>query len=166
MVEPGEVGEVWIKGDNVFKGYWQMEEKTREAFEKGWFKTADLGYQDPGDHLRLYLVGRAKELIITGGYNVYPKEVEDILERHEAIQEVAVIGLPDEDFGEQVTAVVVKRDQTGVSPEEITAFCKKHLASYKCPKQVLMVDQLPRNAMGKIRKDLLQKRFSRAMEKS
>jgi malonyl-CoA/methylmalonyl-CoA synthetase len=160
-VKPGEVGEVWIKGDNVFKGYWQMPEKTQEAFEQGWFKSSDLGYQDPEDRMRLYLVGRSKELIITGGYNVYPKEVENVLEGLEAVQEVAVIGLPDEDYGEKVAAVVAIKGEPGkTSSEEMIAFCKKHLAGYKCPKQVFFVDKLPRNAMGKIQKDLLQKRFT------
>ena len=160
-VKPGEVGEVWIKGDNVFKGYWQMPEKTRDSFEDGWFKTGDLGYQDPEDSMRVYLVGRAKELIITGGYNVYPKEVENVLEHHEAIQEAAVIGLPDEDYGEKVTAVVVlKKDHATLPRENILAFCKKHLAGYKCPKEIFPVDQLPRNSMGKIQKDVLQKKFS------
>jgi len=158
-VSLGEVGEVWIQGENVFKGYWQMPEKTGESFEAGWLKSGDLGYQDPQDSLRLYLVGRVKELIITGGYNVYPKEVENILEQHEAIQEAAVIGLPDDDFGERVTAVVVlKKDHPPPPPEAIITFCKRHLASYKCPKQVLWVDQLPRNALGKVQMDIFEKR--------
>ncbi len=164
-VRSGEVGEVWIKGNNVFNGYWQMEEKTRESFEDGWFKTGDLGYQDPGDDLRLYLVGRAKELIITGGYNVYPKEVESVLERHGAVHEAAVIGLPDEDYGERVTAVVVKKGHCELSSEELIGFCKEHLVGYKCPKEVRVVDKLPRNAMGKIQKDLLQKRFSSSSDR-
>jgi len=159
-VRTGEIGEVWIRGDTVFKGYWQMPEKTRESFEQGWFKTGDVGYQDPADGHRLYLVGRAKELIITGGYNVYPKEIETVLERHEAVQEAAVVGIPDEEYGEKVTgAVVLKKDQLQIKPEEMIAFCKEHLAGYKCPKQIFVVDQLPRNAMGKIQKDVLQKRF-------
>jgi len=160
-VKPGEVGEVWIQGDNVFKGYWQGAEKTRESFEDGWFKSGDLGFQDPGDRLRLYLVGRGKELVITGGYNVYPKEIEDVLEKHEAIEEAAVIGLPDEDLGEKVTAVVVlKEDQIQTGSSDIITFCKKHLASYKCPKEIFVVDKLPKNAMGKVQKGILQKSYS------
>ncbi|MFH1756744.1 MAG: AMP-binding protein [Pseudomonadota bacterium] len=156
-VEHGKVGEVWVKGNNIFKGYWRMPRKTEEVLESGWFKTGDLGYQDLEDSGRLYLVGRAKDLIITGGYNVYPKEVESILERHEAIQEAAVIGVPDNDFGERVTAVIVfKKDQIPPQPKTIIAFCKKHLAGYKCPKEILVADQLPRNAMGKIQKGTLQ----------
>ena len=161
-VKPGEVGEVWIQGDNVFKGYWGMPEKTQASFDGGWFKTGDLGYQDPKDCLRLYLVGRAKELIITGGYNVYPKEIENVLEKHEAVQEAAVIGLPDEDYGERVTAIVVlKKGPKPVSTEGMIAYCRQHLASYKCPKEVFVTDQLPRNTMGKIQKNVLQKTYSK-----
>jgi malonyl-CoA/methylmalonyl-CoA synthetase len=161
-VKPGDIGEVWIQGDNVFKGYWRMPEKTKESFEGGWFKTGDVGYQDPGDEGRLYLVGRARELIITGGYNVYPKEIENLLEKHGAIHEAAVVGIPDEDYGEKVTAVVVlKKDHGQTKPEEIMEFSRKHMAGYKCPKQVFIALELPRNAMGKIQKDVLQERYSK-----
>ena len=154
-------GEVRIQGANVFKGYLQLAEKTHQSFEGAWFKTGDLGYQDLHDPGRLYLVGRAKELIITGGYNVYPKEVEGALERHDAVQEAAVIGLPDEDYGERVTGfVVLKKDQPPPTPEAIIAFCRKHLASYKCPKEVCIVESMPRNAMGKILKGVFQKNYS------
>jgi len=153
-VPPGEVGEVWIRGDNVFKGYWGMPEKTRESFVEGWFLSGDLGFLDPADHGRLYLVGRAKELIITGGYNVYPKEIENVLESSEIVKESAVVGLPDEDFGERVVAVVVlKEGQEGDPAEELAEHCKRRLASYKCPKQISVVPVLPRNAMGKIQKN-------------
>jgi malonyl-CoA/methylmalonyl-CoA synthetase len=139
-----------------------MPDKTRESFEGGgWFKTGDLGIQDPADRMRLYLVGRAKELIITGGYNVYPKEIENVLEKHGAVHEAAVIGVPDEDYGERVTAVVVlKKGEELSSSEEIIHYCKEHLAGYKCPKQVYVIDQIPRNTMGKIQKNILQKKYS------
>ena len=164
-VKPGEIGEAWIQGDNVFKGYWGMPEKTQASFDGRWFKTGDLGYQDPQDRLRLYLVGRAKELIITGGYNVYPKEIENVLEKHEAVQEAAVIGLPDEDYGERVTAIVVlKKDAKPVSAKGMIAHCRQHLASYKCPKEVFVVAHLPRNTMGKIQKNVLQKTYSKSSE--
>ncbi len=155
--EPGKVGEVWVRGHSIFKGYWRMPQKTEEVFAAGWFRTGDLGYQDPQDFGRIYLVGRAKELIITGGYNVYPKEVESVLERHEAIQEAAVIGIPDEDFGEKVAAVIVwRKDKNPPPPQAIIAFCKEHLASYKCPQEVRVVEQLPRNAMGKVVRSSIQ----------
>jgi malonyl-CoA/methylmalonyl-CoA synthetase len=154
----GEVGEVWIKGDNVFQGYWGMPEKTAESFQRGWFRTGDLGYLDPQDRGRLFLVGRAKELIITGGYNVYPKEIEDVLESHVSVREAAVLGLPDEDFGERVTAVVSLDKDESAEPEDLILYCRERLAGYKCPKQVFVVDALPRNAMGKIQKnDLLDR---------
>lgn len=152
---PGTVGEVWIKGPNVFAGYWQMPEKTRESFEGQYFKSGDLGYLDAADDNRLYLVGRSKELIISGGYNVYPKEIENVLESHAAVRESAVIGLPDEDFGERVTAVAVLKEGASVSGQELTAFCKSRLAGYKCPKQIIFMETLPRNAMGKLQKNIL-----------
>lgn len=153
-VRPGEVGEVRIRGDNVFRGYWGMPEKTAESFADGWFRSGDLGFRDPEDGGRLYLVGRAKELIITGGYNVYPKEIENALDAHEAVKESAVVGLPDEEFGERVVAVVVRKEGAApVSPETLVAHCRRHLASYKCPRQLFIVPDLPRNAMGKIRKN-------------
>jgi len=159
-VAPGLVGEVWIRGDNVFRGYWRMPEKTAESFCDGWFRSGDMGCRDPGDGGRLYLVGRAKELIITGGYNVYPKEVENALEAHEAVREAAVFGLPDEDFGERVAAAVVLREGASpVDPRALIETCRRQLAGYKCPKEVRLVSELPRNAMGKIQKNVLAERF-------
>ncbi|MEW6349206.1 MAG: AMP-binding protein [Thermodesulfobacteriota bacterium] len=157
---PGEVGEVWIRGDNVFQGYWGMPEKTAESFHEGWFKTGDLGYLDAQERGRLFLVGRAKELIITGGYNVYPKEIEDVLESHGSVTEAAVVGLPDEDFGERVIAVVCLGGREAASAEQLIGYCRERLAGYKCPKQVFVVDALPRNAMGKLQKNVLVKQFA------
>lgn len=160
---PGEVGEVCIKGGNVFDGYWQNPVKTEESFLDEWFKSGDLGYQDPNDNLRLYLVGRSKELIISGGYNVYPKEVENRLEKHTAVKETAVIGLPDPDFGEKVIAAVVLEDDTEDTEEcedELQAFCRIELANYKSPKKIFFFDQLPKNILGKVLKDEIKKMFS------
>ncbi len=158
-VRPGEVGEVWIKGPNVFKGYWKQPEKTAESFQEGWFKSGDLGYQDPKDHLRLYLVGRGKELIISGGYNVYPKEIENVLEDHAAVQEAAVFGLAHEDLGEQVVAALVLKEGSLLTPEELIAFSKTRLAGYKCPKKIFFRPALPRNSLGKLQKHLLEKEY-------
>jgi malonyl-CoA/methylmalonyl-CoA synthetase len=155
----GQVGEVLIRGANVFKGYWAMPEKTRESFVEGWFRSGDLGYLDREDGGRLYLVGRAKELIITGGYNVYPKEIENVLETHPAVHEAAVVGLADEDFGERVTAVVVPEEAGKASEQDLIGFCKTHLAGFKCPKQVVFVTELPRNAMGKLQKNQLVEQY-------
>ncbi len=126
---------------------------------EGWFKSGDLGFQDPGDNLRLYLSGRAKELIITGGENVYPKEIENILEDHAAVQESAVFGLINEDFGEQVTAAVVLKEGVSLEALELIDFCKTRLAGYKCPKKIFFRSVLPRNSMGKLQKHLLQKEY-------
>jgi len=157
---PGSVGEVWLRGPNVFLGYRGMPQKTREAFVDGWFRSGDLGYLDPNDHGRLYLVGRSKELIITGGYNVYPKEVESALESHADVKEAAVVGLPDEEFGEKVAALVVLRDDPGSqTAEPLIAHCRSRLAPYKCPRKIAFVPELPRNAMGKVRKDRIVERL-------
>jgi malonyl-CoA/methylmalonyl-CoA synthetase len=161
----GDVGEIWIQGDNVFKGYWQMPEKTAESFEGEWFKTGDLGIQDPTDGERLYIVGRSKELIISGGYNIYPKEVEEVVESHHAVKEAAVVGLPDEDFGEKVAVFVVTKDEAQNSIEDLIPFCKERLAGYKCPKIVFRIDALPRNAMGKIQKNALVEKYSQVNHK-
>lgn len=151
----GDVGEVWIRGENVFQGYWKMPDKTVESFANGWFRTGDLGFQDPEDGCRLYLVGRAKELIITGGFNVYPKEIENVLESHEAVKESAVVGLADLDFGEKVVAAIALKDGLSITSEALIAHCKSYLAAYKCPKQIFFVSELQRNAMGKIQKNIL-----------
>jgi len=160
-VKAGEIGEVRVRGPNVFREYWNMEEKTAECLENGWLDSGDLGYQVEDDDFRLYLVGRSKDLIISGGYNVYPKEVESALERHEAVEEVAVFGLPDEDFGERVVAaVVLKAGEHRKKPEDLIAFARNYLTGYKCPKQVFFLDSLPKNAMGKVRKEELRRSFS------
>jgi malonyl-CoA/methylmalonyl-CoA synthetase len=160
-VKISQVGEVWIRGANVFQGYWQMPEKTAESFVNGWFRTGDLGFQDVDDDNRLYLVGRAKELIITGGFNVYPKEIENVLESDEAVKEAAVVGLPDDDFGEKVVAAIALKEAMNVTPEALISHCKSRLAAYKCPKQIFFVPELPRNAMGKIQKNILVQQILR-----
>ncbi len=155
----GQVGAVWVRGPNVFSGYWQNPAATRAAFEGEWFNTGDLGFLDEAGVLTL--VGRARELIITGGFNVYPREVEETLLTHPGVAEAAVIGLPDPDLGERVVAVVVARPE-GPTPtaDELMEFCRAHLAPYKKPRQIQFAASLPRNAMGKIRKDVLQRDLS------
>ncbi len=153
-----DVGEVYIKGNNVFKGYWQMPDKTQESFENGWFKTGDLGYIDETG--RLFLAGRAKELIITGGLNVYPKEVEYVLEEHSSIKEAAVFGVKDGDLGERVEAAVVLFNKDSITQDEIINFCRDRLSHYKCPKRIHIVDEIPKNTMGKVQKNVLSKEYS------
>jgi malonyl-CoA/methylmalonyl-CoA synthetase len=156
-VDPGETGEICVKGDYLFNGYWHDPEKTEKSFIDGWFRSGDLGYQDPDDNCRLFLVGRAGDMIISGGYNVYPKEVETRLERHSGVIEAAVISSPDKDLGEMVVAAVVKKTGSEVDEHDLKEFCKKDLAAYKCPKKIIFLTSLPRNNMGKILKEEIKK---------
>ncbi|MCC7265747.1 MAG: AMP-binding protein [Caulobacteraceae bacterium] len=149
-----EVGGIEIRGESVFAGYWEQPDKTAEAFTSdGWFVTGDVGRLDPDG--RLWISGREKDLIITGGFNVYPKEIELILDELPGVVESAVIGLPHPDFGEAVTAVVLGEAVEG----RLLAAARESLAPYKVPKRVIFVDELPRNAMGKVQKNLLRARF-------
>lgn len=152
----GETGEIEVRGPHVFAGYWRRQDATAESFDaEGWFRTGDLGDLDADGYLRI--TGRARELIISGGFNVYPREVEEVLAMHPGVAEVAVLGLPDADLGEQVVAVVVPH--AGASPPEARAlvdWCKDRLASFKKPRQVVFTDALPRNALGKVQKHLLR----------
>ena len=155
----GVVGNVEVRGPNVFAGYWNLPEKTREDFtDDGWFRTGDVGelLADGEAAGFLRLVGRAKDLIITGGLNVYPKEVEDRLDRLPGVAESAVIGVPDADFGESVVAVVVPRASATLSERDIVQALRGEIASFKIPKRVFVVDELPRNAMGKVQKNVLR----------
>jgi len=153
-VRLGELDEVLLKGGQVFQGYWRNPNATKEAFTPdGFFKTGDVG--EIAEDRMLAIRGRIKELIITGGFNVYPREVELVLEAHPAVQEVAVAGLPSDKWGEQVTAFVVPSGSAPVIESELIAFAQERLASYKCPKRVITIDKLPRNAMGKVQRSVL-----------
>jgi malonyl-CoA/methylmalonyl-CoA synthetase len=156
----GEIGIIEVKGPNVFKGYWRMPEKTAEEFTPDlWFKTGDVGRMD--DDGRVTIVGRAKDLIISGGYNVYPAEVEGYLNEMPGVAESAVVGVPHPDFGEGVIAVVVPRPGATLDPAAMIAALKARIANFKVPKQVFLVDDLPRNAMGKVQKNLLREQHQR-----
>ncbi|XVX21099.1 AMP-binding protein [Actinomycetota bacterium] len=146
----GEVGQIWITGPVVMKGYWQRPEATAEVLGDGWFNTGDLGLLDEDGDLQIS--GRAKELIIRGGYNVYPAEVEDVLYRHPDIVEVAVIGVPDDHYGEEVAAVVVVAPGSTLGVEELRDFAKQSLSAYKVPRLVHRVEALPKGSTGKIQK--------------
>jgi malonyl-CoA/methylmalonyl-CoA synthetase len=159
-MEPGKIGEIYVRGKNVFKGYWQNPAKTKETFFDNWLKSGDLGYQDPEDGMRIYIVGRGKELIITGGYNVYPKEIENVVDQYPGVHESAVFGLPDDDFGERVAAAVVLKDGDSLDQDQLIDFCKQHLANYKCPKAVFIREEIPRNTMGKVQKQVLQEDYA------
>ncbi|MBX3481434.1 MAG: malonyl-CoA synthase [Caulobacter sp.] len=151
----GEIGMIEVKGPNVFAGYWRMPEKTASEFRPGgWFITGDLGKIDEAGYVQI--VGRGKDLIISGGLNVYPKEVEVEIDALPGVVESAVIGLPHADFGEAVTAVIATGGKTGLSEETVLSALSERLARFKQPKRVLFVDDLPRNAMGKVQKALLR----------
>ncbi len=157
--DPDVVGTLEVKGPNVFAGYWRDEEKTRSEFSAdGWFKTGDVGRIDRNGYV--HIVGRAKDLVISGGYNVYPKEVETELDAIEGVLESAVFGVPHPDFGEGVTAVVVAKPGAVLAEEAIIESIKTRLARYKVPKRILLVEELPRNAMGKVQKNALRKTFA------
>jgi long-chain acyl-CoA synthetase len=148
---PGEVGEILIRGPNVMKGYWRNPEATAEAITpEGWLHTGDLGRTDDDGYF--YIVDRKKQLIIRGGYNVYPREVEEVLYEHPAIREAAVIGIPDPELGEEVGAAVALADGESATAEEISAYVNERLAAYKYPRRVWFVDELPKGPTGKILK--------------
>jgi malonyl-CoA/methylmalonyl-CoA synthetase len=157
-VERGEAGGIEIRGPHVFAGYFRMPEQTRREFtDDGWFRTGDIGVMSDDGYLSI--VGRSKDVVITGGYNVYPKEIELVLDAFPEVEESAVIGVAHEDFGEAVTAVVVLRPRAVLTEAEIVARLKATIASYKVPRRVHFVKELPRNAMGKVEKRLLREQL-------
>jgi len=156
---PGEVGGIEVQGPNVFKGYWRLPEKTKEEFTAdGYFKTGDVG--QVGADGRVTIVGRSKDLIITGGYNVYPAEVESFINELPGVAESAVVGLPHPDFGEGVVAAVVGKPGSTLDAGAIVAALKGRIANFKVPKQVFVMDALPRNQMGKVQKNLLREQHA------
>ena len=151
----GEVGAIEVRGPNVFKGYWKMPEKTKEELrDNGFFITGDLGMIDEQGYVSI--IGRSKDLIITGGYNVYPKEIELVIDDLEGVVESAVIGLPHADFGEAVTAVIVVKPGSNLTEAGIKQALGADIAKFKQPKQVFFVGELPRNTMGKVQKNVLR----------
>ena len=156
-----EIGDIQVKGPNVFSGYWRMPEKNAEEFtHDGYFKTGDVGKFDAKGYLSI--VGRSKDLIISGGYNVYPKEIESFIDEMEGVVESAVIGVPHPDFGEAVTAVVVVKPDATLSEADIIGLLKSRIANFKVPKRIHFVDDLPRNTMGKVQKNVLREQFKAA----
>jgi len=147
-VDEGEVGEIAIRGENVMKGYWGRDDATKEAIPDGWFLSGDMAKQDEDGYF--FIVDRKKDLIIRGGYNVYPREVEEALYEHEGVAEVAVIGIPDDSLGEEVGAAVALKEGSDADEEELQAFAKERLAAYKYPRAVWIVDELPKGPTGKI----------------
>ena len=154
----GEIGGIQVKGPNVFKGYWRMPEKTAEEFTAdGFFKTGDVGKVDERGYVTI--VGRSKDLIISGGYNVYPAEIEGYINEMKGVAESALIGVPHPDFGEVGVAVVIAKPGAALTPEAIVADLKSKLANFKIPKKCYVVAELPRNTMGKVQKNLLREQY-------
>ncbi len=149
-VPQGEVGEIVIRGHNIMKGYWQRPEATAEAMRGGWFHSGDMARTDEEGYF--YIVDRKKDLIIRGGYNVYPREVEEVLYEHPKIREAAVLGVPHDEWGEEIGAAVVLHDGEELDPEEVSAYVKERIAAYKYPRLVWFVDDLPKGPTGKILK--------------
>jgi malonyl-CoA/methylmalonyl-CoA synthetase len=154
LMPRGEIGGIEVRGPNVFAGYWGMPDKTKEEFDGGWFKTGDVGHVDTEGYV--HIVGRSKDLIISGGYNVYPAEIESVLNETPGVAESAVIGVPHGDFGEAVVAVVVARPGAALDGAALIAALKSRIANFKVPKRIFIVTELPRNAMGKVQKNLLR----------
>lgn len=155
---PGEVGEIVARGPRVMSGYWKDPEKTAQALTKdGWLRTGDMGYRDEDGYF--YLAGRADDLIIRGGENISPEEVENVLYSHPKIEEAAVIGIPDPEWGQEPRAIVVLKKGAEATAEEIMEFCRQRLSSFKRPRSVIFVDSLPRNPMGKVLKRVLRQQY-------
>jgi acyl-CoA synthetase (AMP-forming)/AMP-acid ligase II len=157
------VGEIIVQGKTVMVEYWHKPDETRNVMRDGWLHTGDMGYYDPQGYI--YIVDRKKDMIITGGENVYPREIEEVLYRHPAVAEAAVIGVPDELWIERVHAVIFLKEGRQVTGDEIIEFCKNHLARYKAPKSVEFVESLPKNPQGKILKRELREKYWVGLER-
>jgi len=153
----GEMGEIVARGDLIMRGYWNKPQATAEALRGGWLHTGDVGHLDEDGYL--FITDRKKDMIISGGSNIYPREIEEVICRHPGVFEVAVIGIPDAHWGEATKALVVAREGARLSEGEIVEHCRKHLASYKKPQSVEFLDALPKNAYGKVLKRELRDRF-------
>jgi acyl-CoA synthetase (AMP-forming)/AMP-acid ligase II len=153
----GDIGEIVTRSELVMKGYWKNPEATADALKNGWLHTGDMGYMDGNDYL--FIMDRSKDMIISGGENIYPREIEEILIRHPAVNEVSVVGVPDDKWGEAIKAVVVLAPGKTATEDELIAYCKENIASYKKPKSVDFVEELPKNNYGKILKRELRELY-------
>ena len=146
----GELGEIVLRGENILKGYYKNAEATAQAFRNGWFHTGDIGYRDADGFF--YIVDRKSDMIIRGGENIYPREIDEVLYQHRAVASAATIGVPDQLYGEEVAAFVVLKEGAQATEDEIIAFCREHLADYKCPKSVRLIKDIPKGPTGKLLK--------------
>jgi malonyl-CoA/methylmalonyl-CoA synthetase len=156
-VEMGQVGEIWLKGPNVTSGYWRKPRETEAAFIDGWFRSGDLGRADGEGYY--YITDRLKDIIISGGENISPKEIEVLINHHEKVLESCVVGIPDERWGEKVAAAVITKPGVTLTEKEMKDHCKMHLLDWKCPKEIMFLKELPRNKMGKVLKEEVVKLF-------
>lgn len=163
-VPVGAEGEIVLRGENIFKGYFRNEEATRRAFRGGWFHTGDVAYRDAEGFF--YIVDRKSDMIIRGGENIYPREIDELLYKHRAVAEAAAFGVPDELYGEEVAAFVVLKAGGAAGEDEIVAYCREHLADFKCPKTVRIVESLPKGPTGKILKRELVRGYKEALDRS
>jgi len=150
-LDVGEVGEIWLKGPNVTPGYWRKPRETESVFVNGWFRTGDLGKKDKDGYY--YITDRLKHIIISGGENISPKEIESVINQHPQVLESCIVGISDEKWGEKAVAAVVLKPGATITTKEIQDHCKKHLLDWKCPKEVFFLKELPRNRMGKVMKE-------------
>lgn len=163
-LNPGEVGEIVVRGKHVMMGYWKNPELTEKVLRGGWYHTGDMGYMNEDGYL--FLVDRKADMIVTGGENVYPREVEDVLYEHPAVMEAAVVSAPDEKWGERVQAAVVLKEGQSATEEDLMAHCREKLGGYKCPKAVEFWDELPKTPVGKILRKDVKKKFWESRERS
>ena len=154
-VPDGDLGEIVLRGENILKGYYKNPEATAQAFRNGWFHTGDIGYRDPDGFY--FIVDRKSDMIIRGGENIYPREIDEVLYQHPEISAAAVVGVPDELYGEEVAGFVVLKEGSEVTEQEVIEFCKSRLADYKCPKTILFVKEIPKGPTGKLLKRELVK---------
>jgi len=163
-VPRGQLGEVVVRGPTVMRGYWRQPEATADTLRNGWLHTGDVAYMDAGGYV--FILDRKKDMIISGGANIYPREIEEVLQQHPAVKEVAVVGVPHELWGESVKAVVVLRDGCSATEQDLIDQCLAHLASYKKPTSVDFVVELPKNAYGKVLKRELRERYWQGLDRN
>jgi acyl-CoA synthetase (AMP-forming)/AMP-acid ligase II len=159
----GEVGEIILRSDTVMKGYWRLPEETRLVLKDGWVYTGDIGRMDEKGYI--YLIDRKSDLIISGGFNVYPKEVESVLDAHPKVRESAVLGVPDRKWGEAIKALVVLKEGCAATEEELINFCRDRLADFKKPKSVEFVDRLPRSSFDKVDRKILREKYWKGLDR-